>query len=143
MANEVISAAILLVFVGLCIIGAASTVARVIRYRRLRIAPPILLNRDRDLLIGLAVPFAIIATVRALELQDRVLNTNGVPYIWYLLLTGLPPIYAMARYCYFELFVIEKTVRNPNVPETQDQREDRQFGEERRNLEQQHLEDAE
>ena len=138
MANEVLSAAILLTFIGLLVVGAVSTVARVLRYKRQGIAPPVLLNRDRDLLIGLALPFVIIATVRAFGLQDRVLNSNGVPFIWYLILTGLPPIYAVARYCYYELAVIEKT-RNPNLPETQDQREDRQFGEERRTLEQQHL----
>lgn len=141
MANEVLSAAILMTFVGLTLVGALSTFARVMRYRRHGDPQPLLLGRDRDLLLGLAIPFAIIGTVRAFELQAHVLDVNGVPQIWYLLLTGLPPIYAMARYCYFELFVIERT-RNPNVPETQDQREDRQFGEERRSLEQEHLDAA-
>ena len=134
MVNEVLSAAILFTFTILVLVGATTTTRRALRYRRLKIEAPVLLGRDRDLFLGLAIPFAIIAAVRAFELQWLVLDPSGAPHLWYLLLTGIPPIYALARYDWFELFVIEKVSRNPDIPETENQRDDRVMGDERRRL---------
>lgn len=112
MISEILSAVILLVFAGLTLIGAVSTMSRSARYRFLRLPQPVLLGRDRDLLLGLAIPFGIIATVRAFDLFHITTDSEGFPHLWYILVTGLPPIYAMGRYCYYELFIIEKPRRD-------------------------------
>ncbi len=106
MLNEIISVAILAVFVGLLLVGAVTTSLRVLRYRKLGIRRPVLLGRDRDLIVGLAIPFVVILTVRAFGLQEFIGDPEG-PHLWYVLLTGLPPIYALARYDFYEIFVIE------------------------------------
>lgn len=109
--SDLTSGAIFIVFTVLLLVGAISTASRWLRYHRFRMRAPVLLSRDRDLLIGLAIPFLIIAAVRAFGLREYTLAADGDPHLWYLLLTGLPPIYAMARFVFFELFVIEKVVR--------------------------------
>lgn len=134
MLNEILSAVILFTFVILLAIGAVSTALRALRYRRLGIQRPVLLNRDRDLLIGLAFPFLLIAIVRAFGLQPLINDEAGQPHIWWLLLTGIPPIYALARYDYFELRVIERVERRRGRTETPLEREDRQVGDTRRDL---------
>jgi len=111
MTTEIASAVILIVFTTLLLIGAVSTLGRHLRYRRLKIRPPLLLYRDRDLLVGLSIPFALISAARAFS-WTAVRNVDGSPAMWWLLVTGLPPIYALARYCYFELFVIERPPRS-------------------------------
>lgn len=103
----VLSFVTVVVFIGLLLIGAISTTARVIRYHRAGLKQPVLLGRDRDLLIGLAVPIVAILTVRAFDLGALVSNAEG-PHLWYLLLTGLPPIYALARYDWYEIAVIDR-----------------------------------
>ena len=106
--SELISAMIFVAFVVLLVVAAASTTIRYMAYRREGVGTPRLLPRDRDVMIGLAFPFVLIGGMRAFGLQSLVLNGDGVAHVWWVLLTGLPPIYAVARYCYFELFVIEK-----------------------------------
>lgn len=134
MLNEILSGAILFTFAILLLIGAISTLIRVHRYHRMRLARPVLLGRDRDLLLGLAVPFLLIALVRAFSLQWLITDSaTGQPHIWWLLITGLLPIYAVARYDYFELFKIERTVLRQEG-ETALQAEDRQVGDTRREL---------
>lgn len=110
MTTEIVSALILIVFTGLLIVGAVSTLGRHLRYHRLKIRPPLLLYRDRDLLVGLSIPFVLISAARAFMWNVR--NADGSPQLWWLLVTGMPPIYALARYCWFELFVIERPPRS-------------------------------
>jgi heme/copper-type cytochrome/quinol oxidase subunit 2 len=107
--NEIVSAAIFVVFVVLLVWGATSTGLRSMRYARRHRPQPVLLKRDRDLLLGLAVPFVLIAAVRAFGLQWLVNDSStGSSHIWWQLITGLPPIYALARYCWFEQRIIER-----------------------------------
>lgn len=108
--SAVISAAIFVVFLLLLLIGVVSTAMRYVRYHRRRINPPLLLKRDVALLVGLAVPFVLIAAVRAFSLQPLV-SPDGQPHLWYLLVTGIPPIAGLAVYCWYELFVIERKRR--------------------------------
>lgn len=105
--TEVLSVVIFGVFVLLLVVGAVSTASRSLRYRAAKRPQPRLLGRDRDLLIGLALPFLLIAAVRAFDLREVVNGPEG-PEPWWLLITGLPPLYALVRYCWFELFVIER-----------------------------------
>lgn len=104
-----VTVAIFVAFLVLLIVGATSTVMRSIRYRQRGLPQPVLLGRDRDLLLGLAVPFLAIGFVRLLGLRDVVTDEAGRAALWWVLATGLPPVYAVARYCWFELFVIERT----------------------------------
>jgi hypothetical protein len=116
--NEIVSAAVFVVFTGLLLWGATSTGLRSLRYARRHRPQPVLLKRDRDLLIGLALPFALIAAVRAFDLFWLVTDElTGKSHIWWTLLTGLPPIYALARYVYFEQRVIERPPQSPNPQE--------------------------
>lgn len=106
--NEVASALIFVAFTGLLVWGAGSTLLRWLRYWKRKRTQPVLLARDRDLLVGLAFPFVVIAAVRAFGLQDFITDASDKVELWYLLLTGLPPIYALSRYLYFEVRVIER-----------------------------------
>lgn len=118
MTSDILSAVILIVFALLLLVGATTTTARVIRYRRADLPQPRLLGRDRDLLIGLAIPFLIVAAVRVIpELQQIVRDGSDTPHWWYLLLTGLPPIYALAKYDFYELRVIERVDPTRDVQE--------------------------
>ena len=105
--NEIASLAIFLIFVLLLVTGAVSTGVRFMSYRRLDAKPPLLLGRDVALLVGLSIPFVLIAFVRAIGLTGAVAGDAG-PELWWLLLTGIPPILALSVYCYFELWVIER-----------------------------------
>jgi hypothetical protein len=101
--TELISLVAFGLFTGLLVLGASLTMLRAVRYHVAQVAPPRLLGRDRDLLAGLAFPFVLILAARALGLQAT-LATQA----WWLLLTSIPPIYGLARYVYFELWVIER-----------------------------------
>lgn len=109
--NEIVSLVMLVVFVGLTLVGSVSTALRSLRYARRHIRQPVLLPRDRDLLLGVAIPFVLVGTVRVFGWEGVVRDSNDQAHLLWLLITGLPPIYAMARYVYFELFVIEKEPR--------------------------------
>ena len=108
--NELVSLVMLVVFVALTVVGSVSTGLRSIRYHRRHIRQPVLLPRDRDLLIGVAIPFVLVGIVRVFGLEWMV-RDQSEPHLWWLLIIGLPPIYAMARYVYFELAVIERLPR--------------------------------
>ena len=109
MTVDLLSVVILVVFLVLLTIGASSTMWRWMRYNRLKLPQPRLLGRDRDLLLGLALPFLILAAVRVVPgLREFVRDDTSSPHIWYLLLTGLPPIYALAKYDWYELRIIER-----------------------------------
>lgn len=112
--SSVLSAVIFITVMTLLLLGVASTVYRSFRYRREGLKQPVLLGRDRDLLIGLAAPFVLIAAIRAFGLQESISGESG-PHLWYVLATGLPPIYALARYDYFELRVIDR--QGPSLDE--------------------------
>lgn len=107
--REILPVVILIVFTLLVVVAAVSTSLRVIRYRRRGQRPPRLLPRDRDLFLGLALPFIAVLVVRAIpEWRQYVVDEIGHPQIWWSLVTGLPPIYAMGRFVWFELRVIER-----------------------------------
>lgn len=111
MMNAFANAAIFIIFTTLLVVGAISTLLRSLHYRRRRLPQPVLLPRDRDLLIGLALPFVAIAAVRVFGAQGAITDGDGVNQLWWVLVTGLPPIYALGRYCWFELRVIERRHR--------------------------------
>lgn len=111
MLNEILSAVIFLVFSALLMLGAASTALRWFRYIRQGIPAPVLLKRDAALLGGLAAPFLLISFVRALGLSAVVTSPAGVPELWWLLITGLPAIFAVTVYVWYEIFVIERRPR--------------------------------
>ena len=106
--SELLSAMIFVIFVVLLVVAATSTLIRYVAYRRDGIPAPRLLPRDRDVFLGLAIPFVLIAAARVFDWSPHILDAHGDAHLWWLLLTGIPPIYALARYCYFELFVIER-----------------------------------
>lgn len=107
--NGILSAVIFGLFLLLLLIGTASTYVRWLRYRRLRIPAPVLLKRDAILLGGLAIPFLLISAVRVIGIST-VSGENG-PELWWLLVTGIPAVLAIAVYVFYELFVIEKPRR--------------------------------
>lgn len=116
MLTELLSSLILLVFTGLLLVGAISTGSRWIRYRKTGFRRPRLLNRDVVLVTGLSIPFVLIAASRAFGLQPLVAGEDG-PHLWWLLLTGIPPIIAIAVYDYFELRVIERDQQDAPPPQ--------------------------
>lgn len=108
--SDVVTAVIFFAFVALLVIGATTTVKRSVQYARRRLAQPVLLPRDRDLILGLTIPFVAIGLSRLLDLRDLITDSAGDPEVWWILITGLPPVYALARYDWFELFRIERDV---------------------------------
>ena len=62
----------------------------------------------------------------------------GRAVLWTVTVSALP----IGRYGRHLVTEMTQRQRRPGVPETQEQREDRQFGEERRNLEQKHLDEG-
>lgn len=87
-------------FVMLLAIGFSTTLARVIQLRRRRVALPRLLIRDVILLAGFSFTVLSILIIRAAGI------TNLGEELWWVLLTSLPPLIALAVYDYFELWVI-------------------------------------
>ena len=110
--SDIVTAVIFFVFVGLLLTGASATLRRSIAYARRNIDQPILLPRDRDLLLGLTIPFVATGLVRLFGWREAIFDDAGDAEVWWVLLTGLPPIYALARYDWFELFRIERDVEN-------------------------------
>lgn len=118
-------------FVLLLLVGAGSTLARGERYRRAGMRLPVLWGRDRDLLLGLTLPFVLIMGARALGYSGG-LSTQ----LWWTMLTAAPALYGVARYVYFELFVIERQrSRSMFRPETTIEQQDRVAGDRRRDEE--------
>lgn len=95
------------VFLGGFVIGALTTLARVVYYFLHRVQRPRLLNRDIVVWGGLALSFAQIAAVRFLPLDVRTQLTAG--NVGWALSTTLPAVIAVVTYCYYELWVIERT----------------------------------
>ena len=114
--NHTVSALILIVFTGLLLVAVISTGSRWLRYQHTKFRRPRLLNRDVVMVVGLAVPFVVILSVRALGLQSAITGEDG-PHLWYLLVTGIPPIIAIAVYDYFELRVIERDQQDAPPPQ--------------------------
>lgn len=100
---EAIAALSLLLFTVLMTIGASATLERVIRYRRHKIKPPVLLKRDILVIGGLAVDFVLILIVRAFGFGPYL---AGNP-LW-VIGTSAVGVGSAAVYVYYELFVIEK-----------------------------------
>lgn len=118
MLSEIVSFAFLLVFTILLVIAVLTTGSRWLRYHRTGFRRPRLLNRDVVLVIGLAVPFVLILLNRAFDWQAYVINKQtGHPELWWLLLTGLPAIVALAVYDWFELAVIERDQEDAPPPQ--------------------------
>jgi hypothetical protein len=109
--NPEIVAAIYLVagvlFLGGFVIGALTTLARVLYYRIHNIRRPRLLTRDVVVWGGLAVSFALISAVRFLPAEVRMQFTAG--NVGWALATSIPAVAAVLTYVYFELWVIERT----------------------------------
>lgn len=98
---EVVNVLILAAFTFLLVIGFLTTLIRRFGLILKRIPAPRLLPRDLTLLGTLSWPFALILLVRAEELTRVV-----VGQLWWVLLTGIPPVFGVAVYVYYEIFVI-------------------------------------
>jgi hypothetical protein len=109
---EIANAVAFVLFTVLLLIGAGSTIARGLRYKRAGARLPVLWARDRDLVAGLALPFVLIFGARTLGFAPSVAGQ-----LWWTLLTAVPAVYGVGRYVWFELFVIEKHHRRPEVTE--------------------------
>ncbi len=95
------------VFLAGFVIGAMTTLARVLYYFLHKIQRPRLLTRDVVVWGGLALSFAQIAVIRFLPSEVRVqLTANNVGWA---LATTLPAVIAVCTYVYYELWVIERT----------------------------------
>lgn len=92
---------ILVAFTTLLVVGALSTVARAIDLRRRGRRLPTLLVRDIVVLVGLAWPFVAIAFVRAFALGPLVTGQ-----LWWVLVTSIPPLFAIATYVFYEVAVV-------------------------------------
>lgn len=93
----------LVLFVAPLFVGAATTVARVLLYRRERRPRPVLLTRDVIVIGGLALSFTLIAFVRVLGLVPVVRES----VVW-AIATSTPAVVAAFTYAWYELFVIER-----------------------------------
>jgi hypothetical protein len=95
------AAVIFLVFTGLLVVGSITTIARVVDLTRRRHSLPTLLIRDVICWTGLAWPFVAIGFVRAFDVGPVVMGQ-----IWWLYVTGIPPVIAALAYVYAEVFLI-------------------------------------
>lgn len=92
---------ILVVFTGLFVIGATTTLIRRLALGVMRRRSPRLLPRDVAMMSGLAWPFVLILMSRAFGWTPYVVGT-----LWWTLITGIPPIFGVGVYVFFEIFVI-------------------------------------
>jgi hypothetical protein len=95
-------------FIVLIVVGAITTVARVLFYARNNAPRPRLLTRDVIVIGGLAWSFSLIVAVRFLPSEQRVAFTTG--NIAWALVTTLPALIAATTYVYFELFVVKRGI---------------------------------
>lgn len=137
MEPDTITAIALVLFAALLLFGAVSTIVRMLRFQRLHIRQPRLIWRDAGVFGLLALDFLLIAMHRALD-------WTYASQLWWSLLTSGLAIVAVGIYAYFEMFVVghvrEQTDREWRDM-TQDETEDRQFGDQRRALEVEHNEE--
>jgi hypothetical protein len=103
----VLQIALLLLFTIFVTIGAITTTARLIRYRRIHADVPLILWRDVIARNSLALPFIAIMVVRAMRATGSDVSdlVEGWPWV---LFTSLPAVIGAAIYAYFELFIIER-----------------------------------
>ena len=90
------------------------------------------------LIIGISFlfVFGLWAYVDGAPFQPAYQFGRGI--LWTVTVSALP----IGRYGRYLFATMIERQRRPGVPETQEQREDRQFGEERRHLEQKHLDEG-
>lgn len=112
--------------------GTVSVMARVAYYRSHGYRQPALLRRDADMLVGFSLSFGLILLLRVLVgtnppvVDPNSVREGGAMYIPWKLLTSLPAIYAVARFFYFERFVIERgdpssATRDHGYPKAEDE----------------------
>jgi hypothetical protein len=127
-----------LIFLGWFVVGLLLITVRISyrvwRFRRRKIPVPSLLWRDLATMASLAVPFAFILLFRAMGIIPQ--EQFGT---WWIVSVGLVACVGITVFGYFEYFVIDNRVP-VLLEETQDQREDREFGDKRRDLEIKHAE---
>lgn len=136
---ELVSTVILVTFVVLTVLAFSRIGHRFLEYSREHLSPPLLAVRDLAFTGGLAFPFVAILAVRAFGWLELVRDQ-----VWWSLFTGVPAILGIATFVYFEFFVIEKVrdeevIKYLNSPSAL---EDREFGEKRRELEAEHVEET-
>lgn len=100
-AYRTLSALILAAFTVLALFGALLTWGRIAVYRASGYPRPRLLTRDAIVIGGLAIPFVLASIARAVGYMP-----NG-ELLW-VLATGLPALFGIATYVYYELFVIDR-----------------------------------
>lgn len=149
---EILNTVILATFTFGLAVTFYATIRRLLEYRHLGFAPPLLAIRDTVLLLTLTFPFLVILIVRALGLTQFVAGQW-----WWSLITGIPPIVGVLQFAYIEFFVIErrdsrgylkylqqaiedKELRLNEEIEARNLREDKEFGDKRRELELEHTE---
>lgn len=89
------------VYTALLLVGFSSTLARAYQFRRRSIRAPRLLLRDIILVGGHAVSLVAVLGARA---SGSLASASASPMWW--LLAGGAPVFAIAVYVYYELFVI-------------------------------------
>lgn len=92
-------------YTALLVVGASTTAARLVRFRRAGLPPPRLLGRDLVLVGGHAISLLFITGARVL-VASNVISGNLAGQPWWWVVTSGPPLVAIATYVYFELFVI-------------------------------------
>jgi hypothetical protein len=129
------NAIILGLFAALLVLIVSRILLRVWRFRHKRQDVPTLLWRDLITMGCLAAPFGLIFLFRVMGITP--LDQWGLAWILFLGIVGNA---GLAVFAYFEFFVIDDRIPVLKEPETQDQREDREFGDKRRDLEAKHAE---
>lgn len=85
--------------------GTIWTLARVLYYRVVGEAIPLILKRDAVVNGSFCLSFGLIVVIRFLPLDSRIALTSG--NVWWALLTTLPAVLAALTYLVFEVFVIK------------------------------------
>ena len=136
--NDIANAIFLVWFVGSLGVIVFRISLRLFHFMRMGLPIPSLLWRDIATMWGLAVPFFGILIFRFKGIVPQ--QEYG---LWWVIPSGMAACIGLTIFAIFEVFVIDDK-RPVLVPpeETQDQREDREFGNKRRKLEEQHTNDA-
>lgn len=101
MTVELVNQIVLFSFVSCLFVGTLTTVIRAAGLRLRNRAMPRLLKRDVLVLVGLSVSFQLIAMSRVFGWSQYV-----VGQLWWSIVTGVPAVFAVVVYVYYELFVI-------------------------------------
>lgn len=143
---ELINLIVLLLFTAGLVATTFAIGRRIRAYYKEGMRPPLLAWRDMALVASLAFPFLLILIVRAFGLANVV-----VGHWWWSVITGLPAIIGVMQFAYVEYFIIEqhssrgydKVMTEVALRILQEQEEDKDFGDKRRALEEQHLKERE